>query len=82
MAEPEILDISGKLLILYFTNDELKGAFTHPVYACVYRTALRFFITYLGFVDIYGKKVITLKTQRSAENACGNWMWQLSFNGK
>ena len=25
------------------------------------------------------KKVITLKTQRNAENACGNRMWQLGF---
>ena len=29
---------------------EPKGTFTHPVYACDYRTALRFFITYLGLL--------------------------------
>ena len=26
------------------------------------------------------KKVLTLKTQRNAENSCGNRMWQLGFN--
>ena len=57
-----------------------KGAFTHPVYACGYRTALHFFITYLGLLISMDKKVITTKTQRNAENACGNRMWQLGFN--
>ena len=57
-----------------------KGAFTHPVYACVYRIALRFFITYLGLLTSMEKKVITSKTQRTAENACGNRMWQLGFS--
>ena len=56
-----------------------KGAFTHPVYACVYRNALRFFITYLGLLMSVEKKVITLKMQCNAENACGNRMWQLAF---
>ena len=32
------------------------------------------------FVDVYGKKVITLKMQRSSENACGNRMWQLGLS--
>ena len=31
------------------------------------------------FVDVYGKKIITLKMQCNEENACGNRMWQLSF---
>ena len=54
------------------------GEFTHPLYACVYRIALHFY--YLPwFVDVYEKKVITWKTQRNAENAWGNQMWQLGF---
>ena len=56
-----------------------KGAFTLPVYACVYRIALRFLNYLPWFVDIYGKKVITSKTQRNAENACGNRIWQLGL---
>ena len=31
------------------------------------------------FVDVYGKRVITLKMQCNAENACGNQMRQLGF---
>ena len=35
------------------------------------------FFNYLPcFVDVYGKKVIILKTQHNAENACENGMWQ------
>ena len=51
-------------------NTKAKGAFPHPVYICVYRTALRFFITYLGLLMSMEKKVITSKTQCNAENAC------------
>ena len=39
----------------HFSNFS-KGAFTHPVYACVFRNALRFFYYLPWFVDIYGKK--------------------------
>ncbi len=37
-----------------YTNDKVftKAEFTHPVYACVYRIALQFFITYIGFAQL------------------------------
>ena len=61
----------------------IKGAFTQPFTHAF--TALRcvFFITYLGLLISLmsmGKKVITSKTQCTAENAWGNWMWQLGLN--
>ena len=59
-----------------------KGVFTLPVYACVYRIALHFFITYLGLLISMAKKVITSKTHRNAENACRNRMWQLGLKKK
>ena len=40
---------------------------------------LAFFYYLPWFVDVYGKKVITSKTQCNAENACGNRMWQLGL---
>ena len=64
---------------LAVVNHCLKGTFTHPVYACVYRIALHFFITYLGLLISMDKKVISSKTHRVAENACRNRMWQLGF---
>ena len=57
-----------------------KGAFTHPVSACVYCIALHFPSTYIGLMMSMEKKVITSKTQCNAANACGNRMWQLGLN--
>ena len=55
-------------LLLPYVN-ESKGAFTHTIYACVYRTALRFFITYLGLLMSMEKKVMR---KTLAETGCGN----------
>ena len=51
------LKMAAVLFSYYLTGSGLirqkllcKGAFTHPVYACVYRIALRFFITNLGWL--------------------------------
>jgi hypothetical protein len=38
----------SNLQLRYFVKKQ--ALFTHPVSACVYRTALRFFTDYLGFV--------------------------------
>ena len=61
--------------------------FASPVKECLHIpftnafTALSCIFYHLPwFVDVYGKKVITLKTQRNAENECRNRMWQLGFN--
>jgi len=34
----------------------LKGAFTHPVSACVFRITLQFFITYISKIKVSYKK--------------------------
>ena len=58
----------------------LKGAFTHTVYACVFRNAVRFPSTDVGSFMSMETNIITSKTQRNAENACVNGMWQLGFS--
>ncbi len=54
----------------------IKGAFTHPVSACVFCIALQFFITYLGWAK---PRWVNKKLQCNAVNACGNRMCKLSF---
>ena len=59
---------------------------THIKLSCHIRfrhafSALRCVFYYLPwFADVYGKKVISSKTQCNAENTCRNRMWQLDLN--
>ena len=50
-------------------------------YACVFSIAFPFPSTYVGSFVSTDRNIITLKTQRNAENACVNGMWQLGYKG-
>ena len=50
-----------------------------PFTRAVFRIALRFESTYVGSFMSMETNGITMKTQRNAENACVNGLWQLGL---
>jgi len=63
-------------VIVELNWNEIKGAFTHLVSACVFRSALQFFY---NLPWLSKTKVSYKKSQRNAVNACENRMCKLSF---
>ena len=59
-------------------NSRVK-AHLHIPFMHAFTTLHCIFYNLPWFVDVYEKKVISSKTQRNAENACRNRMWQLGF---
>ena len=73
---------TAAIMVTYFLGERHDAKNIKARLRMDFPHCIAFFITYLGLLISMDKKVITLKTQRNAENACGNRMWQLGFNNK